>query len=101
MKQILLPLFAASLMLTLAFRTHQPNVPRTGNDTVKPKFQYFYKLMIPVNKFNSPLDTIDMVMQRMGKSMTVDQADEMRAIVGRQLTNFIGRPVLDSVKIVK
>jgi len=67
--------------------------------TIKPRYEYYYKLMIPVNKFSPPLDTINMVMDRMGRSMTVDQADELRAIVVRQLNNFIGRPTVDSVKI--
>ena len=55
--------------------------------------------MIPVNKFGPPLDTINMVLDKLGKTLTVDQADELRAIVVRQLNNFIGRPTVDSVKI--
>jgi hypothetical protein len=74
--------------------------PNPIPDTIpRPKYEYYYKLMIPVNKFSPPLDTITMVLQSMGKSLTVDQAEELRAIVMRQLTNFIGRPTVDSVRI--
>jgi hypothetical protein len=70
-------------------------------DTTKPKYDYYYKLMIPANKFTPPLDTIEMVMQNMGRVMTVDRADELRGILYRQLNFLIGRPLLDSIEIKK
>lgn len=34
-------------MLALAFRTHQPVMPRTGNDTVKPLLRYTTTKSLP------------------------------------------------------
>jgi hypothetical protein len=36
MKQLLLPLLAASLILIMAFKRHDTSIPGTGGDTVPP-----------------------------------------------------------------
>lgn len=92
-------LLASALTITLAFTTHQPSIPLTRNDTVKPAYEYFYHVRIPINRFNPPLDTIQLVMNKMGESMSVDRANELRTILFTQINSLLGRPVLDSVKI--
>jgi hypothetical protein len=97
MKLILLPLLAASLMLTLAFRTHQPNVSRSGEDTVKPTYQKFVRINVSVQEYlyvNRIKDSIiNAYRQEMGDKtlrMYFDMEDYLRT-----------RSVLDSVKIGK
>jgi hypothetical protein len=97
MKQIILLLIAASLMLTLAFRTHQPNVPRTGNDTVKPAYQKFIRTNVSVQEYlyvNRIKDSIiNAYRSEMGDKtlrMYFEAEDYLRT-----------RTVLDSVKIGK
>jgi hypothetical protein len=97
MKQIILSLFAASLILTLAFRTHQPSVPRSGEDTVKPTYQKFIRTNVSVQEYlyaNRIRDSIiNAYRQEMGDKtlrMYFEMEDYLRT-----------RTVLDSILIKK
>jgi hypothetical protein len=91
----LLFFFACIAILTLAFKRHQPVVPRTGNDTVKPQFQKFIRTNVSVQEYmyaNRIKDSIiNAYRQEMGDKtlrMYYEMEDYLRT-----------RTVLDSVKV--
>lgn len=116
MKQILLLSLAASLFLAMAFITHKdigkPHRPSDTNvhfistnmialpqitvfDTL-PKYRYFFTLPNTDGYLRSE-DSVKMVLQNLGKTLSVDQAEEYRKFAFRHLFLMERYHVMDSV----
>lgn len=84
---------------------NEPNYPRfpspspLPDTTVKPKYEYFYSVRIPIPVLNPSLDTLNRVIRVIGKSLSVDEADYYQSIMGIQIDKLLRSLRLDSVKI--
>lgn len=65
----------------------------------KPKYRYFLRHETEINEYVPAIDTVNFVLQQMGKSMSVDQADQYRNLVTRNMQRLIGKVIRDSVLI--
>lgn len=89
-------LFILSVIALVSYATpHIAHVHPASKDSVR----YVYKFQIPAEQFKPTLDTIDVIMQGYGKSLSVDQADFNREAMTRQVVRLISGMKLDSVVI--
>lgn len=96
MKQLSLLFIAASLFLTLAFVAHKDTSTRhTPMDTL-PKYRYFFTLPNTDGYLRSE-DSVKMILQNLGKTLSVDQAEEYRKFAFRHLFLMERYHVMDSV----
>src|SRR5688572_3395587 len=59
---------------------------------------FYYRAIIDASKLGGALDTIDLILNDLGVSMTVEQARAYRQTAMRQLSKIIPNLTLDSVK---
>lgn len=65
----------------------------------EPKYRYFLRHETEIDEYVPAIDTVNFVLQQMGKSMTVDQADQYRNLVTRNMQRLVGKVTRDSVII--
>jgi hypothetical protein len=64
-----------------------------------PKYHYVVRLEIPAGQYSTSIDTLYMIMGELGKTLTVDQANQYRNLADRQLYRIAQYGKIDSVKI--
>lgn len=94
--------YACVSLLLLGFISKQKegNVPRAMIDTPA-KYSYIYVIKTTPLEWQRSMDTLQIVLNEMGRSMSVDEANTYRNAAFRQLGRLSGRITLDSIKIKK
>jgi hypothetical protein len=75
------------------------NAPSTKDTTFSK--QYVFRYTIPAESLMPTLDTIQGVLNLLGKSLTVDQAAQYSEMASRSIRRLIGNAQLDSIVIRK
>lgn len=58
---------------------------------------YVFKMTIPATQLQPTMDTLDLVLNMMGKSLSVDQSEQYKTLAVRNIRRLIGSPQLDSI----
>lgn len=95
MKNLLLCILAASLTVFLGFKTRVGNVPRPYKDS----FHYFQSAKVETPILYSSYDSVGLVLNQLGRSLSVDESNNIRQIALRNLFKVYGAFKIDSVKI--
>ena len=99
MKNLLLCLLAASLTVFLGFKTRVGNVPRTHKDST-PKYQYFHSSQrVETPTLYSSYDSVVLILNQLGRTLSVDEAANIKQIALRNLIKVYGSFKPDSVKV--
>jgi len=92
---------AAFAIVLLAFirKGNEANVGRSFIDT--PKYTYVYVIKTTPYEWQRSMDTLQMVLNEMGRSMSVDESNTYKNAAYRQVGRLANRIILDSVKVKK
>lgn len=91
-------LFLGTSIVAMAFVTHKEvSVRHTPMDTL-PKYRYFILLNNP-NQYVLSEDSVKMVLQGIGRSMSADVADQWQKFAAKHLSLMMQSHVRDSVLI--
>lgn len=82
-------LLLSSIVLAV-FLNAQGNKP-------KEEYRYFYKAQIGIPEWSRSTDTLQLLLQNFGRSLSVDQAEQYRALFIRQINKI--QFSVDSVKV--
>lgn len=75
--------------------------PRSIPDSIpKPQYQYGYRSFIPINQLKPTLDTIQMIMDNLGRDMLVSRKDALTELFNQKMALLFRGMVMDSIKIV-
>lgn len=65
----------------------------------EPKYRYFLRHETEVDEYLPAMDTVNMVLGNMGRSMTVDEANQYRIVFARSFQRLMGKITRDSALI--